>query len=152
APPAHELAEQVVEDVGHGGGEVRPEATGRPSSTTVEGRMAELVVGGALLRISKSFVSLSDFLEAPLGVLVPRVEVGMAFLGQSPEGSLQLLFSRVSGYAKNLVIVALGHLWTPAIPSRLRGTSLLRHYGQDPRRNRGLRRGPFGCCPVRPVR
>src|SRR5690606_35138309 len=84
APPAHELPEEVVEDVGHGGGEVGAEATG-PAPAAIEGGMAELVVGCPLLRIFQRLVGLGDLLETLLGRLVARVVVRMALLGEPPE-------------------------------------------------------------------
>src|SRR5438309_11651598 len=49
APPPHHVAEEIVENVGHGGGEALAHA--EPSAAAaVEGGMAEAVVGGALLR------------------------------------------------------------------------------------------------------
>jgi hypothetical protein len=48
AAAAHELAEEVVENIRHRGGEVGTKAA---SHAAVEGGVAELVVGGALLGI-----------------------------------------------------------------------------------------------------
>ena len=69
APAAHELAEQVVEDVRHGGGEVGPEAVAA-APLPIERGVAELVVGGALLRVLQGLVGLVQLLELVLGVLV----------------------------------------------------------------------------------
>src|SRR5690606_18907205 len=68
APAAHELAEQVVEDVGHRGREVGAEAAGPAGAApALEGGVAELVVGGALLLVLQDLVGLVDFLELLLG-------------------------------------------------------------------------------------
>src|SRR5690606_176974 len=65
--PSHEVAEQVVEDVRHGGGEVGAEAVGAVhAAALLEGGMAEAVVGRALLRVLQRLVGFVDFLEARL--------------------------------------------------------------------------------------
>ena len=71
APSAHELAEQVIEDVGHRGGEVGPEAAGA-AAAVLECGVAEVIVGGALLRILQDLVGLVQLLEAHLGVRCRR--------------------------------------------------------------------------------
>ena len=97
APAAHELAEQVVEDVRHRGGEVGPEAGPAAPVAAVEGGVAELVVGRALLRVLQGLVGLVELLELVLGGLVAGVAVGMAVLGEPAEGRLEVLLARPPG-------------------------------------------------------
>ena len=60
---AHELSEQVLEDVGHGTGEIRAEPLAAAESALLEGGMAELVIGRPALRILQGLIGLVDFLE-----------------------------------------------------------------------------------------
>ncbi len=106
---AHELAEQVVEDVRHGGREVGAETATGPPAAAFEGRVAELVVGRTLLRVLQDLVSLVQFLELLFGVLVARMPVGVAFFGEATEGGFQILLARGPRHAQNFVVVALGH-------------------------------------------
>ena len=65
------------------------------SDAAVECGMAELVVGGALLRVLQDLVGLVDFLEAALGVVVSGIAIRMAFLGEPAVGGLELLLGGV---------------------------------------------------------
>src|SRR5262249_53593118 len=98
--------EQVVEDVRHGGGEVRTEAA---AAVAIEGRVAHVVVGTALLRVLQDLVGLVQLLELLLGRLVAAVAVGMAILCQAAERRLDVLVARPSREPQNLVVVTLGH-------------------------------------------
>ncbi len=84
AASAHELAEQVVEDVRHRGGEVRAEAAAS-AHAVIECGVAEFVVGRALLRILQGLVGLVQLLEVLFGGLVPGVFIGVTFLGELAE-------------------------------------------------------------------
>jgi hypothetical protein len=106
---AHELAEQVLEDVRHGRGELWAEAAPGAAAVAVEGGVAEAVVGGALLRILQRLVGLADFLEGVLGRLVAGVGIGVKALGQRAIGGLDLFVIGGPGDPENLVIIALGH-------------------------------------------
>jgi hypothetical protein len=53
----------------------------RTPALAVERRVTELIVGGALLRVPESLVSLVELLELLLEPLVAVVAVGMAILG-----------------------------------------------------------------------
>src|SRR5688500_13704395 len=71
AAAAHELAEQILEDVRHGGGEFRTEARARTAAhAAFEGRMAETIIGSLLLRVLQDVIGFADFLELVLGRLV----------------------------------------------------------------------------------
>src|SRR5262249_34876320 len=108
APPAHELAEQVVEDVRHGGSEVGTKAVAA-APLPVERGVAELVVGGTLLRIAQRLVGLVELLELVLGALIAGIAIGMAVLGQAAECRLDVLLACPPGKPQCLVVVALGH-------------------------------------------
>ena len=76
APAAH--AEQIVEDVGEGRGEVGAEAVRRAAHAAVlEGGVAEAVIGRALVGVLQDLVGLVDFLEAMLGVVVAGIAIRM---------------------------------------------------------------------------
>ncbi len=68
-------------------------------------RVAELIVGLALLRIIQGFVRLIDLLELPLGFFVTLVLVWMPFLAQFPIRLFHILGRRLTGEAKNGVII-----------------------------------------------
>ena len=85
-----------------------------PRPAAVEGGVAELVVGGALLRVAQRLVGLVQLLELVLGGLVAAVAVGMAVLGEPAERRLDVLLARPPGEPQYLVVVALGH--EPDIP------------------------------------
>src|SRR4029077_12919233 len=48
--------------------------------------LAELVIETALLRVGEDLLRLGDLLEARLGLLVPRVQVGVILARQLAEG------------------------------------------------------------------
>ena len=72
--------------------------------------MAEMVVGGALLRILQDLVGLANLLEAQLGAVVVRIAVGMEFLGEAPVSRLELQLAGTSRNSEGLVVAALGHV------------------------------------------
>jgi hypothetical protein len=76
----HELAEDRREDIGEAV-EARTAAAERIAAV-LESRLAEAVVGRALLRILEAFIGLADRLEARLLLGTAAVPVWMAFLGQ----------------------------------------------------------------------
>ena len=56
----------------------------------LEGRMAEPIVGGALLGVREALIGLVDFLELDFRGLVAGIAVGMALHGGLAEGDLHL--------------------------------------------------------------
>src|SRR5580692_8659201 len=74
AAAAH--AEQIVENVGEGGGEISAE-TVRRTVALLERRMAEAVIGRALVGILEDLVSFVDFFEPMFGVGIAGVTIGM---------------------------------------------------------------------------
>src|SRR5690606_19936827 len=101
---AHELAEQVGEDVG-----TRREVeagTGTAAPSALERGMAVLVVGRALLVVLEDVVGLVDFLELLLGLLVARIAIRVILHGQLAVGFFQVFSRGVAAHAQKLVIVA----------------------------------------------
>jgi hypothetical protein len=74
-----------------------------------ESRVAEAVVGGARLRVVKSFVRLAQLLKFLLGRLVVGIAVGMILERQLAVSLLDLLDVGIAVHAEDLVIIALGH-------------------------------------------
>ncbi|MGY4300594.1 hypothetical protein ACVWXN_008689 [Bradyrhizobium sp. i1.4.4] len=104
ALPGH--AEQVFEDVGEGGGEARTE-TGA-AAALLEGRMAEAIIGRALVLVLEDLVGLVDFLELDFAGVVPGVAVRVEFHRKLAEGRFQ---DGIVGSAfdfERFVIAALG--------------------------------------------
>src|SRR6185503_724254 len=61
-----------------------------------------------LLGVAQDAVGLGRLLEPLLGLLVPRVAVGVVLHGQAPVGGLDLLLRGVAGDAEQLVVVDAG--------------------------------------------
>src|SRR5262249_18734129 len=108
APGAAAHAEQVVEDVGEGRGDVA-EAAGCAGAAVLEGGMAEAVVGGALVGILEDLVGLVDLLEAGLARLVAGIAVGVPLHGELTERGLELGVGGGALDFQDLVVAALGH-------------------------------------------
>src|SRR6185436_18410953 len=105
ALPGH--AEDAFEDIGEGGAEIGVE-TG-PAAALLERRMAEAVVGGALLLVLEDVIGLVDFLEMVLAILVAGIAVGVPFHSELAVRRLHLRFGRGALDAEDFVVVALGH-------------------------------------------
>ena len=75
----------------------------------VKGRMAELVVSGALLRLTQGLVGLAQFLETFLRGLVTGVFVRMIFDREFAVSLFYVLVAGVLVNAKDFVVVAFGH-------------------------------------------
>src|SRR5690606_36913556 len=86
---AHEVAEDIFEDVGHRRAEFRPEATRPAPATILEGGMAESIRGRALLRVLQRVVRFVYFLELVLRLGVPGIAVRMELHGKLTVGPLQ---------------------------------------------------------------
>jgi hypothetical protein len=71
--------------------------------------MAELIVGGALLRIGQGFVGRLGLLEFFFGLLVVRIAVRVMLHRQPAIGLLDLVFGGVARHSKGFVQVFLGH-------------------------------------------
>jgi hypothetical protein len=109
-----EHAEQITEDavdgdvaeVDHAAGE-GPAAGERGAGLL--GAVTEPVVHGPTLRIAQYLVRSVQLLEAVRCFGIVRIPVGMVLRRQLAEGGLDLFRARALGYAKDLVMVALGH-------------------------------------------
>ena len=88
---------------------------GPPAAAIGEGRMAEAVVGRALLAVREDLIGLVDFLELDLGFLVARIAVRVVLHRELAEGGFHLRLGRGLRDAEDLVIVALGHQRRPQV-------------------------------------
>ena len=68
-------AEEIVEDIREGRGEVGAEAVGRAAAAMLECGVAETVVGCALVGVLEDLVGLVDLLEAVLGPVVTGIAI-----------------------------------------------------------------------------
>ena len=92
AAAAH--AEQIVENVGEGGGEISAETVRRAHAVALlERRMAKAVIGGALVGILQDLVGLVDFLEPMFGVGIAGVTIGMVLHRVLAKGGFDLDFA-----------------------------------------------------------
>src|SRR5262249_42306809 len=97
----------------------RPEATReapgaslrapRPPGVETGPRMPETVVGAPLFGVLEDVVGLLDLLEALLGGLIARIDVGVELPGQTPVGLLDVGLRGALGDAQDLVELAFGH-------------------------------------------
>ena len=90
---------------------IRAGLSAAPTHAAVKCRVAELIVGGALLRVFQRFVGFVDFLELALGILVAGIAVWVEVLRQTAIGRFQILLASVAGDTQNFIIIALGHMW-----------------------------------------
>lgn len=110
APPAHEVPEQIVEDIGHRGAEVAVEAAA--ATPVLERGMAEPVVGGPLLRVLERLVGGIDLLEARLGLRVVGIAVRVQLHGELAVGGLQGSRVRIARDTENFVQISFSHLFS----------------------------------------
>ena len=93
------------------------------AGAAVERRLAEAVVGGALLRVLEDVIGLADRLEMRFLVGAAIVAVGMAFHRQLAISGLDHPLVGGAGHAQQLVIITLGHANSPpgrsATPAQL---------------------------------
>ena len=87
---AHELAEQIVEHIGEGGGEIEALGTA-PAEPALEGGMAKAFIGGAFVGVLQDLIGLAQFLEFVFGRVIAGVAIGMAFHRQLAIGGFQIL-------------------------------------------------------------
>ena len=105
----HEFAEQIVEHIGEGGGEIEAETVGALPPPVLECGMAVAIVSRALLIVLQDFISFRDFLEADLGAVIAVIAVGMMFLGKLAIGALDLFDRGAFRTSQNFVVIALAH-------------------------------------------
>src|SRR5262249_30168094 len=87
------------------------------AGAVLERRVAEAIIGGALVAVLEDVVGLVELLEAVLAFLVARVAVRVVLHGELAERGLELDLGGRARDAQYLVIVALGH--ASASPPRL---------------------------------
>src|SRR5262249_8044978 len=107
AATAH--AEEIVENVGEGRGKIGAEAGAAPHAL-LERRVAEAIIGGALVAVLEHLVGLVDLLEAVLAVLVTRVAVRVKLHGKLAKGALDVGVAGRALDSENLVVIALGQV------------------------------------------
>jgi hypothetical protein len=83
------------------------------AKATLERRVAEAIIGGALLRILQAVIGLVDFLELRLGLLVARIAIRVVLHGQLAEGDLEFDLGHFAADLEHLVKVTLGHRGRP---------------------------------------
>src|SRR5579872_4666644 len=107
ARPLSGHAEQVLENIGEGGGESGAK-TGGAATAMLEGGMAEAVIGSALFAVFQDFVGFVDFFESEFAGGISRILVRMPFHRELAKGRLEFRFVCVSVDFKGFVITALG--------------------------------------------
>src|SRR5690606_16647307 len=106
--PAHEVAEDILEDIRHRGGELRPE-TGRAAPATIlEGSVTEAVIGSALLGVLQRVIRLIDFLELVLGFRIARIAVGVELHRELAVSAFELCLVGPTLNAEHLVEIPFG--------------------------------------------
>jgi hypothetical protein len=78
--------------------------------------MAELIVGGALLRVTQNFIGELRLFEL-LVRIAPWVTIGVILHGEPSVGLLDIGFTGVPTDPKNLIVVAFGHRLICSSPS-----------------------------------
>src|SRR5690606_12216109 len=130
APATHELAEKIVENVGHGRAAKAAMRAARSKAATahaaVKSGMAELVIGRPALLVLQRVIGLVEFLETLLGSRVALVLVGMVFLGESPISLFQLIGGCVAAHAEHVIKIALRHGISPCSRRGRGGRALAR--------------------------
>src|SRR5690606_32474075 len=104
----HEVAEDILEDIGHRGTEFRPESARTASTAALEGGMAEPVVGRPLLRVLQRVIRLGNFLELVLGLDTAGIAVRVELHGELAVGALERRLVGPLGDAENLVEITFG--------------------------------------------
>src|SRR5208282_1439731 len=108
ASAAH--AEQIVEYVGEGRGEVGTEAVRRSAHAAVlECRVAEAIIGRTLVGVLEDLVGLVDLLEAMLGVAFPGIAVRVPLHRLFAKRSFDVAIACGALDRQSLVVAALGH-------------------------------------------
>src|SRR5215468_9637130 len=90
------------------------------AAALLEGRMAEAVVGSALVAVLEDLVGLVDFLKPDLALGVAGIAVRMPFHRELAERRFQLGVVSIALDFKGFVIAALGGHGHPSDPPELR--------------------------------
>jgi len=75
--------------------------------------VTEAIVGCALIAVLENLISLVEFLETALGVTITRIAIRVEFHGELAISGLEIGVVSAPVDAKDLVIIALGHLTSP---------------------------------------
>src|SRR5690242_11394820 len=109
---AHELAEDILENIGESAEIGRPRMAA--TAAVLESGMAEPIVGGALLRILQAVIGFADRLELRLVILAPAILVRVIFHRELAIGGLDRPGIGVTRATEQFVIIDLGgHDWPP---------------------------------------
>ena len=111
AAPAH--SEHLAEDIAEvaGGGKIEAAHAGATAAVALlERRMAEAIVGAALLVVLQHVVGFINFLESHLGLLVARVAIRMKLHCELAIRLFQVVRARIPRYTQRGVIILFGHL------------------------------------------
>src|SRR5690606_18302327 len=73
-PPAHDISENIFENIGKTTALPKPAATGTHAAI-LESRMAETVIGRTLLRIAQRFIGLIDLLKLVLSIGIALIAI-----------------------------------------------------------------------------
>src|ERR1700730_6709758 len=118
APALAGHAEQIFENVGERRSKARTKARTAAHAALLEGRMAEPVIGGALVAVSQDLVGFVDFLEADFAGGITGILVRVPLHRKLAESRLQLGLIRGAVDLKGFVIAALGG--HPSHPAEVR--------------------------------
>src|SRR5262245_3745383 len=107
APPAHDFAEHLVEDVGEASG-AEAETTWMSAALFKSG-MAKAIVSRTLLIVFEDVVGFVEVLEFLLGILVAGIAIGVMLHCELAISPLELVGARRFGDAEDLVKVLFRH-------------------------------------------
>ncbi len=124
APAADEIAEHLLENIADAAaGEVEP--AGATAAALLEGRMAEAVIGSALLVVLQHVIGFVHFLELRLGLLVSRIAVRVVLHRQFAIRLLQVFVACLTANSQRDVIVLFRHLTSALNAALVRGCARL---------------------------
>src|SRR5690606_29414739 len=110
AAAAKDIAEHVAENIREAAIASATKTAGTGAAgAAIDGRVAELVVGGALLLIGKHFISFVRFLEVVLCLFVARIAVRVVLHRHSAIGFLDIGVDGVTRHSQHLVIISFRH-------------------------------------------
>ena len=83
-------AEEIVEYIGEGSGEVSTKSVRSADAAVLECSMTETVISGPLVGVFEDLVGLVDLLEAMLGAIVPGITIRMTLHRLLAKGGLDV--------------------------------------------------------------
>ena len=105
AAPAHEFAEDILEDIAERAEIARPR---RAAMAVLERGMAEAIVGGPLLRVLQAVIGFVDRLEPRLGLGIAGVAIGVPAHRELAIGALDRAIVRAAFAFEKFVIIDFG--------------------------------------------